>query len=149
MIFFFFLHTDFGSWRVGERERPPVSLSRLSPVTSEQPLPGAKCPAMSPIKPHHFILAQRRKNPLILQPWTNFSFLFSFFYGGQWATLEPLNLSVSWDINTRSHLFPRLLEAEMLMPSGRTTFWLAAFCLLYVSFVSPLAEVGHHKTSQR
>jgi len=133
---------------VGEREKF-VRLSRLSPVTSEQPLPGAKYPAMSPIKPHQFILAYKCKNPLILQPWTNFSFLLRDFYGGQWATLEPLNLSVGWDVSTTSHPFPHLLEVEMLTPPARTTSWLAAFCLPYISFVSPLAEAGHHKTSQR
>lgn len=45
------------------------------------------------------------------------------------------------------HPFHRLLEAEVLTPSARTTSWLAAFCCLYGSFVGSLAEVEHHKNN--
>lgn len=70
-------------------------LSRLSPVTPEQLLPGAKYSALSTTKPHQFILAYQCKNPLLLQPWTNFSLLFRDFYGGQWATIGATKL-VFW-----------------------------------------------------
>lgn len=75
-----------------------MTLNRLSPVTSEQLLPGA----MSPTKPHQFILAYKCKNPLLLETWTNFSFLLRDFYGEQWTTLVPLTLSVAWDVKTMS-----------------------------------------------
>lgn len=82
-----FFNTNFRSWSRREGERMCVRLSRLSPTASEQLVPGAECLALSPTKPHQFILACKCMTPLTLQPWINASFLFRNFYGEQWATL--------------------------------------------------------------
>lgn len=136
--------------REGRRENKCVRLTRLSPATSEQPVPGAECHAMSSTKEHQFVLVYKCKAPLITNLGPISCSPSRIFMVDSGTTPEPVNMPFGWEAKTTKSPLSLQSWSRGANPFGQD--YLLASCLS--SAASPLLVLlqklditKHHKNN--